>query len=73
MGWLPTVLLLVVGLLVLVLLAVALVGAVHRARRASDRLTTALTGRTSRVRAGVAELTAWRAARRGPRAPGDGA
>lgn len=63
MGWLPTSVLLVVGIIGLALLVAGLVGALHRTRAAAHLLSVAFTGRSSRLRAGMAELSAWRAAR----------
>ncbi|WP_028927064.1 hypothetical protein [Pseudonocardia acaciae] len=75
MGWLPTSVLLVVGIIGLALLVAGLVGALHRARAAAHTLSVALDGRRTRLRAGAAELSAWRAEHRarrhGPAAPTD--
>jgi hypothetical protein len=65
MGWLPTSVLLVVGIIALALLVAGVVGALHRARMAAHTLSVALGGRASRLRAGLDELAAWRAARHG--------
>jgi phosphatidate phosphatase APP1 len=63
MEWLPSVLVLAMGIVLLVVLVVSLLGPLRRARAASRTMTVAVTGRMMRVRAGVAELNAWRAAR----------
>ncbi|MBB6376016.1 phosphatidate phosphatase APP1 [Pseudonocardia eucalypti] len=64
MGWLPMSVLLTLGVLLLALPVVVATRAVLRARRAARTLTVATTGRVLRVRAGVAEVSAWRQARR---------
>jgi hypothetical protein len=69
MGWLPTAVLVVVGILLLALLALRVVSALRLARTASERLTTAVTGRSRRIGAGLAEVRAWRAAQH-PATPG---
>jgi hypothetical protein len=63
MGWLPTSLLLMVGIIGLALLLVSTAGAVRRASQASHTLSVAVEGRSNRLRAGLAELSAWRAER----------
>jgi len=62
MGWLPSAALIVFGILVLALLGIRVLGALRRARAASETLNTSVTGRTRRISAGVAELREWRAA-----------
>ena len=68
MEWLPSVLVFVVGLVLLVLLLIWLTRALARTRTASHTLTVAITGRTRRVKAALAEIQAWRAARSSGRA-----
>ena len=70
MGWLPTVLLVVVGLALLAVAAARTFGALRSARIASGTLNTSVTGRTRRIQAGVEEAREWRAAHRAP-APAD--
>jgi hypothetical protein len=70
MGWLPTVVLVVVGFALLAVAAWRTVGALRRARVASETLNTSVTGRTRRIQAGVEEAREWRAAHRAP-APAD--
>jgi hypothetical protein len=65
MEWLPSVLVLAVGIVLLVLLVVSVLGPLRRVRAASRTMTVAITGRMMRVRAAVAELNAWRASRHG--------
>lgn len=67
MGWLPTSLLLMVGIIGLALLLVSTVGAVRRASQASHTLSVAVAGRSNRLRTGLAELSDWRAEREGRR------
>jgi len=62
MGWLPTAALIVLGIVVLALVGMRVLGALRRARAASERLNTSVTGRARRISAGVAELREWRAA-----------
>jgi hypothetical protein len=73
MGWVPTAALLAVGVIALALLSVAAVGALRGTRVAARLLTTSLAGRIRRIRAGLADIAAWRAARRSASSPGDGA
>jgi hypothetical protein len=73
MGWAPTGALLAVGMIALALLVVAEVGALRGTRAALRLLTASLAGRIRRIRLGLAEISAWRAARRSPSSPGDGA
>jgi len=73
LGWVPTAALLAVGLITLALLAAAAVGALRVTLAASRVLSTSLAGRTRRVRGGLGELSAWRAARRSGGSVGTGA
>ncbi|HZZ45940.1 MAG TPA: hypothetical protein VFE65_03545 [Pseudonocardia sp.] len=68
MGWLPSVVLIALGLVVLVLVLLAVFRRLRRLVTASRRLSTSVAGRTLRVRAGVAETRAWREARHAPNA-----
>ncbi|MBO0873674.1 MAG: hypothetical protein J2P19_09800 [Pseudonocardia sp.] len=72
MGWLPTSVLLVVGIIGLAIVVASVIGALHRTRIAAHTLGVALAGRSMRLRAGTAELSAWRAARRDRRHGADG-
>jgi hypothetical protein len=69
MGWLPTAVLVVVGILFLALLLLRVVTALRLVRTASERLNTAVTGRSRRIGAGLDEVRAWRAAQH-PATPG---
>jgi hypothetical protein len=71
MGWLPTAVLVVVGILLLALLVLRVVSALRLVRTASERLNTAVTGRSRRIGAGLDEVRAWRAAHH--QAPDSGA
>jgi hypothetical protein len=62
MGWLPTAVLIVLGIVVLALLGMRVLGALRRARAASETLNTSVTGRATRISAGVAEVRLWRTA-----------
>jgi hypothetical protein len=73
MGWLPTAALLAVGVIALALLVVGALGALRGTRVAARLLSTSLAGRMRRIRLGLAEISAWRAARRSPSSSGDGA
>jgi hypothetical protein len=68
MGWLPTVVwvlvLVVAGMVLLVVVASRVFGALGRTRVATETLNTSVTGRTRRIQAGVEEARAWRAAHR---------
>lgn len=64
MGWLPSVLMLLFGLLVLAFVAMRALRVVRRTRGAVDALSISVSGRRMRVQAGVDELNAWRAQRR---------
>ncbi|WP_037078374.1 hypothetical protein [Pseudonocardia spinosispora] len=64
MGWLPSALVVVVGLLVLGLVAVRVFRVVRRTQGAVEALSISVSGRRMRVQAGVDELNAWRAQRR---------
>jgi hypothetical protein len=64
MEWLPGVLVFVMGLLLLVLLLVWLLGHLRRALAATRTMGVAVTGRTVRIRAGLAEIRLWREAHR---------
>jgi HAMP domain-containing protein len=66
MGWLPTVVLVVVGIVLLGVLALRLSGALRRTRIAARTLNTSVTGRTRRINAGLDEVRVWRAAHRRP-------
>ena len=70
MGWLPSIVLLVVGVVLLVVLLVRLRRAVVPARAAADTFGVATEGRSMRLRAALTELTRSRAARRAARRPG---
>jgi hypothetical protein len=63
MGWLPTAVLVVVGILFLALLLLRVLTALRLVRTAAERLNTAVTGRSRRIGAGLDEVRAWRAAR----------
>jgi hypothetical protein len=63
MGWLPTAVLVVVGILFLALVLLRVFTALRQVRTASERLNTAVTGRSRRIGAGLDEVRAWRAAR----------
>jgi hypothetical protein len=63
MGWLPTAVLVVVGILFLALVLLRVFTALRLVRTASDRLNTAVTGRSRRIGAGLDEVRAWRAAK----------
>jgi hypothetical protein len=69
-GWLPSVLMLVLGIVLLVPLVLSALRALRRTRSAAGALSIAVAGRTMRVRAGMGELHAWRAGRRAPGDPG---
>jgi hypothetical protein len=69
MGWLPTAVLVVVGILFLALVLLRVLTALRLVRTASERLNTAVTGRSRRIGAGLDEVRAWRAAQH-PEAPG---
>ncbi|HEY2097122.1 MAG TPA: hypothetical protein VGH72_11695 [Pseudonocardia sp.] len=69
MGWLPTAVLVVVGILFLALLLLRVITALRLVRTASERLNTAVTGRSRRIGAGLDEVRAWRAAQH-PATPG---
>ena len=69
MGWLLTAVLVLLGLVLLALVAVRVGGALRRTRAASVTLNTAVTGRSRRIAAGLAEVREWREAHR--RVPGD--
>ena len=69
MGWLPTAVLVVVGILFLALLLLRVLTALRLVRTAAERLNTAVTGRSRRIGAGLDEVRAWRAARH-PATPG---
>jgi hypothetical protein len=69
MGWLPTAVLVVVGILFLALVLLRVLTALRLARTASERLNTAVTGRSRRIGAGLDEVRAWRAAQH-PATPG---
>ncbi|HEV7791652.1 MAG TPA: hypothetical protein VGP05_21780 [Pseudonocardia sp.] len=62
MGWLPTAVLVVVGILFLALVLLRVLTALRLTRTASERLNTAVTGRSRRIGAGLDEVRAWRAA-----------
>jgi hypothetical protein len=68
MGWLPTAVVVLLGLVLLALVAVRVGGALRRTRAASVTLNTAVTGRSRRIAAGLAEVREWRESHR--RAPG---
>lgn len=68
MGWLLTAVLVLLGLVLLALVAVRVGGALRRARAASVTLNTAVTGRSRRIAAGLAEVREWRDSHR--RVPG---
>lgn len=70
MGWLPSVVVLLVGLALLALVALRVFRMLRRTQGAAEALTIAVSGRTMRVRAGVGELNAWRAQRREDGHPG---
>lgn len=72
MGWLPTSVLLVVGIIGLAIVLTSAFGALHRTRAAVHTLGVALSGRSARLRAGAAEVSAWQAARRDRRHGADG-
>jgi hypothetical protein len=69
MGWLPTAVLVVVGILFLALVLLRVFTALRLVRTASERLNTAVTGRSRRIGAGLDEVRAWRAAQH-PATPG---
>jgi hypothetical protein len=62
MGWLPTAVLIVLGIVLLALPGMRVLGALRRARAASETLNTSVTGRARRISAGVAEVRIWRTA-----------
>jgi hypothetical protein len=64
MEWLPSVLVFAVGLVLLLWILGRLLGPLRGARAAQRTLTVAVTGRSMRVKAALAETRAWRAARR---------
>lgn len=63
MEWLPSVLVFAVGLVVLLALVGSLLGRLRRTRAVSETMAVAVAGRTTRIRAGLGETRAWRAAR----------
>jgi hypothetical protein len=70
MGWLPSIVVLVVGVVLLVVLAVRLRRALVPARAAADAFGVATQGRTMRIRAAMTELALSRTVRRAARQPG---
>jgi hypothetical protein len=64
--WLPSIVVLAVGLVGLLVLVLVLLGHLRRTQEAQRRLTVAVRGRTATLRAGLDETRAWRAAHRGP-------
>jgi hypothetical protein len=68
----PTSALLVVGIIGLAIVVASVFGALHRARAAAHTLGVAMAGRSTRLRAGMTELSAWRVAWRDRRHGADG-
>jgi hypothetical protein len=68
MGWLLSVLVLVAGIVLLLLLLVLVLWPIKQAKAASSIMSIAIAGRTTRIRASVAEL---RARRDGQNDPSD--
>jgi hypothetical protein len=66
-GWLLAGALVVLGILVLLAPVPRVLHALRGTRSAAEVLRTAITGRSRRIQAGLAELRAWRAARRARR------